>query len=78
MKDAEDLVGIDRAQREIVVGIAAVVEMEAAEHVVMQQPRHDLLDVLGLIVMPGIDQDQACGPAVRASRKAMPQSAISV
>ena len=36
---------------------AAVVEMETADHPVMQQPGHDLLDVLGLIMMAGIDQD---------------------
>ena len=57
MEDAEDLVGIDGAQRQIVVGVSAVVEMEAADHFVMQQPGHDLLDVLGLIVMAGIHQN---------------------
>ena len=33
VEDAEDLVGIDGSQREVVVGIAAVVEMEAAQQV---------------------------------------------
>ena len=33
VEDAEDLVGVDGAESEIVVGIAAVVEVEAAEHV---------------------------------------------
>src|ERR1035438_6873986 len=56
VEDAEDLVRIDGSQREIVVGVAAVVEMESAQHVFREQPRHDLLDVLRLIMMPGIHQ----------------------
>ena len=56
VEDAEDLVGIDGAQRQIVVGVAAVVEVEAAEHVEIEQPGHDLLDVLRLVVMAGIHQ----------------------
>src|SRR5579862_106120 len=57
VKNAEDLVGIDGAQREVVIGVAAVVEVEAAQHVFGEQPGHDLFDVLGLIMMAGIDQD---------------------
>ena len=45
-----------RADRQIVVRIAAVVEVESAEHVLVEQPRDDLLDVLGLIMMAGVDQ----------------------
>ncbi len=56
VEDAEDLVGIDRAQRQIVVGIAPVVEVEAAQHLGVQQPRHNLLDVLRAVVMAGIHQ----------------------
>ena len=56
MEDAEDLVGIDGAEGQVVVGIAAVVEVEAAQHAGVQQPRHDLLDVLRMVVMAGIDQ----------------------
>ena len=78
VEDAEDLVGIDRSQGEIVVGITAVIEVEAAHHVVVQKPGDDLLDVLRLVVMAGIDEDNACGPALRASRNAIPQSAMSV
>ena len=34
----------------------AIVEVESANHFVMQQPGHDLLDILRLIVMTGIHQ----------------------
>ena len=57
VEDAEDLVGVDRAQGQIVVGIAPVVEVETAQQAGMQQPGDDLLDVLGRVVMSGIDQD---------------------
>ncbi len=33
MEDAEDLVGVDGAEGEVVVGVAAVVEVEAAEQI---------------------------------------------
>lgn len=32
--------------RVLAVGIAAVVKMKSSQHIVMQQPRHDLLDIL--------------------------------
>ena len=57
VEDAEDLVRIDRAERQVVVGVAAVVEVEAAEHVLVEQPRDDLLDVLRL------DSGGRCRPA---------------
>ena len=63
VEDAEDLVRINRAQGQIIVGIAAIVEMEAAQHAGVQQPRHDLLDILRGIVMAGIHQH----PGLRAS-----------
>ena len=79
VEDAEHLVRIDGAERQVVIGIAAVVEVESAEHAVVQQPRDDLLDVLRLVVVPGIDQHPASSdPAVFASRYDMPQSAMSV
>src|ERR1700733_14255487 len=56
MEDAKHLVGVDRAQRQIVIGVAAVVEMEAAQHIFGQEPCNNLFDVLGRIMMPGIDQ----------------------
>jgi hypothetical protein len=56
VENAEDLVRIDRAQREIIVGIAAVVEVEAAQHVLVEQPCDDLLDVLRRVMVAGVDQ----------------------
>ncbi len=56
VEDAEDLVGIDRPKRQIVIGVSAVVEMEASDHPVMEQPGDDLLNILGLIVMTGVHQ----------------------
>ena len=63
MKDAEDLVGIDGAQGEVVVGVAAVVEVETAQESGVEQPSDDLLDVLRGIVMPGIDQHAGLRPS---------------
>jgi hypothetical protein len=62
VEDAEDLVGIDRAQRQIVVGIAPVVEVESAQHPGMQQPRHNLLDILRVVVVAGIHQHARLRP----------------
>ncbi len=59
VEDAEDLIRIDGAQGQIVVGKAAVVQMKAAQHAVIEEPGYDLLDVLGLVMMAGIHQD--CG-----------------
>ena len=79
VEDAENLVGIDGAQSQIVVGVPAIVEMESADHLVMQQPGHDLLDVLRLIVMAGIHQNVGLRTGSRApAGRAMPQSAMSV
>ncbi len=57
MEDAEDLVGIDGAEGEIVVGVAAVVEVESAEQAGVEQPGNNLLDVLRGIMVAGIDQN---------------------
>src|SRR5579872_6831494 len=57
MEDAEDLVGIDRAERQVIIGVTAVVEVEAAQLLLPQQPRNNLLDVLTRVVMPRIHQD---------------------
>src|ERR1700729_2739361 len=56
MEDTKHLVGVDRTQRQIVIRVAAVVKMEAPEHIFCQEPRDNLFDVLGRIMMPGIDQ----------------------
>src|ERR1700755_1893396 len=57
MEDTKDLVRIDGSQGQVIVGIAAVIEVKTSEHVDMQKPRHDLLDVLCGVVMPGIHED---------------------
>ena len=46
MEDAEDLIGIDGAQGQVVVGVAAVVEVEPAQQAGVQQPSDNLLDIL--------------------------------
>ena len=56
VEDAEDLVGVDRAERQVVIGVFAVVEVEAAEHVLVEEPRHDLLDVDRVVVVAGVDE----------------------
>jgi len=61
VEDAEDLVGIDRAEGEVVVGVFAVVEMEAAEHFQVEQPGDNLLDILRLIMVAGIDENESLG-----------------
>ena len=62
VENAEHLVRIDRTQRQVVVGIAPVVEMESAEHLFGEQPRHDLLDVLRQVMMAGVDEHAGVGP----------------
>src|ERR1700722_1283732 len=57
MEDAEDLIRINRPQRQIVVSISAVVKVETTNHLVMQQPGYDLFDILSLIMMTGIHQN---------------------
>ena len=58
VEDAEDLVGIDRSQGQVVIRVAPVIEVEAAQHLCPQQPGNYLLDVLRLVMMPGIDQHE--------------------
>ena len=64
MEDPENLVRIYGTKRQVIVGVAPVIEMEAADHFCMQQPRHDLLDILRLIVMSGIHQHERLWPGV--------------
>ena len=46
VEDAKDLIGVDRPHGQIVVGIPPIVEVEAAQHPLRQQPGDDLFDVL--------------------------------
>ncbi len=78
MEDAEDLVGVNGAEGEIVVGIASIVEVEAAQHAGVQQPRYNLLDVLRGVVMTGVDQHARLRAGLTSQMDDMPQSAISV
>ena len=57
VEDAENLIGVDGAEGEVVIGVAAVVEVEAAEHVEIEEPGYDLFDVLRGVVVAGIDED---------------------
>src|SRR5580658_5846703 len=58
MKNTEDLIRIDGAESQIIVGIAAVIEVKSSHHLVMQEPSHNLLNILRLVVMASIDQNQ--------------------
>ncbi len=55
-EDAEHLVGVDAAHGQVVVAVAAVVEVESAKHLLVDQPGDDLLDVLGQVVVAGVHQ----------------------
>src|SRR5580692_6367125 len=57
MKDTEDLVGVDGAKSEIVIGVAAIVEMESTQQLLRKKPGDDLFDVLRGVMMAGIHQN---------------------
>ena len=56
VKYPEYLVWIDRSEREIVIRIPAIIKVKAAQHARVQQPGHNLFDILRRIVMTRIDQ----------------------
>ena len=56
VENAEELKGVLRTDDQVIVGIPAVVEMETNDHFMMEEPGHDLLDILGLIVVTRIHQ----------------------
>ncbi len=62
VEDAEHLVGVDRSQRQVIVGIAPVVEVKSAQHSSAQQPGDNLFNVLRLVVVAGVDQHQCLRP----------------
>ena len=78
VEDAEDLVGVDGAEGQIVVGIAAVVEVEAAEQAGVKKPGDNLLDVLRGVVVAGVDEDAGLRAGSTREWEDMPQSAMSV
>src|SRR6476646_4399914 len=69
VKDSENLIGVDGAERQIVIGVPPIVEMESAHHFLLKEPRNDLLDVLSLVVMTGIDQHHGLGPGLLCKEK---------
>src|SRR5581483_2737766 len=48
-EDAEELIGIDGSERQVVVRVLAIVEVEAPQLIGVQQPRDDLLNVRSLV-----------------------------
>jgi hypothetical protein len=54
--DPEQLERVDRAHDQVVVGVLAVVEVEAAEQALREQQRDDLLDVRPLRVVARVDE----------------------
>src|ERR1700733_8708958 len=79
MKDAKDLIGIDRAESKIIIGITAIVKVESAQQVCMQKPRDDLLYVLRGVVMPGVHQHPRLWPGLHGQmRSHAPVSDVGV
>lgn len=62
MEDPEELIRIDAAHGEVIVGVLAVVEVKAAQEVLVDEERDDVLDVGTGEVVPGVDQDFGLGP----------------
>ena len=55
-EDQEQLERVDRADDQVVVGVLAVVEVEAAEAALLGEQRDDLLDVRALRVVAEVDE----------------------
>jgi 4-amino-4-deoxy-L-arabinose transferase-like glycosyltransferase len=55
-EDPEDGIGVDAADREVVVGVLAVVEVESAEHALVEEEGHDVLDIGPGQMVAGVDQ----------------------
>ena len=70
-EDEEQLERVDRADDQVVVGVLAVVEVEAAEAILRGEDRDDLLDVHALRVVAHVDE-HARPLAERAGRRAAP------
>ncbi len=79
LEDAKNLVRVDRSQGQIVIRVAAVVEVESAQHVQIEQPRHNLLDVLTLVMMARIHQHLGLRPGgLRKQQRHPPVGDIGV
>ena len=77
--DPEELERVDRADDQVVVGVLAVVEVEAAEQALGQQDGHDLLDVRSLWMVPGVHEHlrlRAEAPADQGSRLPVGRSVL--
>ena len=61
VENAENLIRIDRAEREVIIGVAAIIEVEATEHIFIEQPCDDLLDVLRKIMVPRVNEHLRAG-----------------
>ena len=77
-EDEEQLERVDRADDQVVVGVLAVVEVEAAEPPLAVQQGDDLLDVHALRVVAEVDSTRARSPSFWQASSAEPQSARSV
>ena len=78
-EDQEQLERVDRADDQVVVGVLAVVEVEAAEPALVGEQRDDLLDVRALRVVAEVDEHlRALAELLADVSSAEPQSARSV
>ena len=69
MDDPEELEGIDGPDDEVVVGVLAVVEVEAAEELLGKEERDDLLDVRPLRMMAGVYEHLCLRPEAAADER---------
>ena len=76
--DPEELERVDRSDDQVVVGVLAAVEVEAAEQALGQQERDDLLDIRPRGWWPVSTSTCACGPSRLQISAAVPQSGRSV
>src|SRR6185312_11748125 len=56
IKDAEEFERVLRANDQIIIGISAIVEMEATQPIFVEQLRNNLRDVCSLWMVAGIHQ----------------------
>ena len=68
VKDHEQFKGIDRADDQVVVRVAPVVEVEPAQPPLIEQTGDDVLDVGTLRVVPQVDQDLRLRAQTRGDR----------